>query len=163
MKKIMKAQSLVDKILDECSCEGGEPMDQTDVAFQKDTLFDDPDRMVKDKTDEETSLNPVPNTEQISRSLSKVMKKTVQEVDSINLSKVLAARQMAKTQAKIKTKKRPVSENIKQRINMIAKEGWLTDKAQSLMKKKQQAFAAGNKKGGKISQRQAALADALKP
>lgn len=76
MDKIKKSFMLVDKLLNEeedCGCTN----DQVDVAFQKDTLFDDPERIVKDRTDEEPSLNPVPNTESIKRILKKIVKETI--------------------------------------------------------------------------------------
>ncbi len=64
MDKIKEAQTLVDQLLDECSCQPDlSGKDQNKVAQQKDTLFDNPERMVKDKTDEEAHLNPEPVAE----------------------------------------------------------------------------------------------------
>ena len=61
MDRIKKAQLLAEKILDDCKC--GPKTDQVKIAQNKDTLFDNNKRIVKDKVDDEPSLNPVPTTE----------------------------------------------------------------------------------------------------
>jgi hypothetical protein len=71
---------------------GGKPVkesDQVKIAQQSDTLFDNEERMKKDKTDKDTSLDPVPNTEAVS----------VKEAGSINVAAIAAARKNAKKAA----------------------------------------------------------------
>jgi len=62
---------------------GGKPIKESDLiktAQQKDTLFDNLNRIMKDKTGEETCLNPEPTTEGwLSNLASKVAKKSAEK------------------------------------------------------------------------------------
>lgn len=92
---------------------GGKPIkesDQVKTAQQPDTLFDNEERMKKDKTDKDPSLDPVPNTEstakqrpgiKIREDLNNVMadksSENVEESGSINVAKIAAARKAGKS------------------------------------------------------------------
>lgn len=149
MSKIKSAHVLVDQLLDECSCDAGKPMDQEEVAFQKDTLFDDPERIVKDKTDDEPSLNPVPNT----------------EAQSFNVSKFNRDKQLASLSKKgeipvIDATKNYNSENIKKDINEIFGFGKSVESTKKSVN--DGTYKGSNKTFASISKNRKALADAMK-
>jgi hypothetical protein len=138
---------------------GGKPVkeaNQVKIAQQKDTLLDNNERIVKDKVDKDTCLDPVPTVESdkmIDESIKDIFKRISGSKDTNHKALI------DQWKEKRKSSKKQMKENLNQVVeehDKIQQEGWLDSLKKTMRKNKKSV-------GNSILKRKDMLAQASKP